>query len=153
MCHSPLLVYNMQVLLNFVFAYQVILAKNNIFSIYLQKYLAKPYSICLLSFLVIPWIVKLNGSATTALCNNIYNIIAQTLWGFGSMYWHLSVLWSKRTAEGAPAWFKETKGRQEKRSSGLKVTYGALCWNHWEKFRISKNLQALNFKLDLSVHY
>lgn len=113
MCHSPLLVYNMQVPLNFLFAYLVILEKNNIFSIYLQKNLTKPYSSCLLSFLVILWIVKLNRPDITASGRNIHNIIAQNLWGFGSMNWHLSGLWSKRTAEGAPAWFKETKGRQE----------------------------------------
>ena len=41
------------------------------------------------------------------------------------MNWHLSVLWSKRTAEGAPAWLKETKGRLEKK--GFMVGNYAWC--------------------------
>lgn len=53
--------------------------KDNIFSIYVQTYLTKPYSACLLSFPVIPRIVKLNRSAITTSYNNICNIIAQNL--------------------------------------------------------------------------
>lgn len=63
MCHSSLLPHKCKYHLNFLFAYLVVLEEITFVSIYLQKYLTKPYSTCVLSFLVILWVVRLNSSA------------------------------------------------------------------------------------------
>lgn len=118
MCHPSFLVYNIQVPFEFLFAYLVILEEITLISFYLQKYLTKPYSTCSLYILVILWIVELN-SATATSRTNLYTIIAQHLWGFGSE--RLSVLRREGTAEGAPAWLTKGEARKRKRLDGLEV--------------------------------
>lgn len=151
-CHSPLLLNNMQAPFKCFISYLVILEEITLISIYLQKYLAQPSLTSLLSFHIILWVAKLNRFDTTRLCNNLQNIIAQNLWGFGSMHWHLL--------------FSDWKGQQREplhdlrkpKVDGRLFRVGNYLWCPLLELLVrvwisKRNLEALNSKLSYSMCY